>query len=98
MQSLTTVQRQYLKGLAHNRQPVVMIGNHGLTPAVLKEIELALNAHELIKIKASSDELDTRRDWMAEICATTNAASVQQIGKVLVIYRAADKPTIVLPM
>jgi RNA-binding protein len=97
MKTLTTVQRQYLKGLAHTRQPVVMIGNHGLTPAVLKEIELALNAHELIKIKASSDELETRRAWMAEICATTGAASVQQIGKVLVIYRAANKPAIVLP-
>ena len=97
MKTLTTVQRQYLKGLAHIRQPVVMIGNHGLTPAVLKEIELALNAHELIKIKASSDELETRRAWMTEICATTGAASVQQIGKVLVIYRAASKPAIVLP-
>ena len=97
MKTLTTLQRQYLKGLAHNRQPVVMIGNHGLTPAVLKEIELALNAHELIKIKAGSDELETRRAWMAEICASTGAAPVQQIGKVLVIYRAANKPAIALP-
>jgi RNA-binding protein len=97
MKSLTPAQRQYLKGLAHNRQPVVMIGNQGLTAAVLKEIELALNAHELIKIKAASDELETRRAWLEEICAATGAASVQQIGKVLVIYRAAAKPVIVLP-
>jgi RNA-binding protein len=97
MKSLTPAQRQYLKGLAHNRQPVVMIGNQGLTPAVLKEIELALNSHELIKIKAASDELDTRRVWLEEICAATGAASVQQIGKVLVIYRAAAKPVVVLP-
>ena len=98
MKTLTTTQRQFLKGLAHNRQPVVMIGNHGLTPAVLKEIELALNALELIKIKASSDELETRRVWMAEICASTGAASVQQIGKILVIYRKASKPVITLPL
>ena len=97
MKSLTPAQRQYLKGLAHAFQPVVMIGNQGLTAAVLKEIELALNAHEMIKIKAASNALDTRRAWLAEICAATGAASVQQIGKVLVIYRAAAQPVIVLP-
>ena len=97
MKSLTPAQRQYLKGLAHSRQPVVMIGNQGLTAAVLKEIERGLDAHELIKIKAASDEPDTRRAWMEEICAATGAAPVQQIGKVLVIYRAAGKPGIVLP-
>lgn len=97
MKSLTPAQRQLLKGLAHSRQPVVMIGSNGLTPAVLKEIELALVAHELIKVKAASDELDTRRSWLQEICAATGAAPVQQIGKVLVIYRAAEKPRIALP-
>lgn len=97
MKSLTATQRQTLKGLAHRLQPVVMIGCQGLTPAVLKEVERALTAHELIKIKAASDEADTRRAWMAEICAATGAAPVQQIGKILVIYRPADKPSIVLP-
>jgi len=97
MKSLTPAQRQFLKGLAHARQPVVMIGNQGLTAAVLKEIELALNAHELIKIKAASDEADIRRVWLEEICTATGAAQVQQIGKVLVIYRAAAKPVIALP-
>ena len=97
MKSLTPAQRQHLKGLAHSRQPVVMIGNQGLTASVLKEIERSLEAHELIKIKAASDELDTRRAWMEEICTATGAAPVQQIGKVLVIYRTAAKPVIVLP-
>ena len=97
MKSLTPAQRQYLKGLAHSRQPVVMIGNQGLTAAVLKEIERGLDAHELIKIKAASDEPEVRRAWMEEICSATGAAPVQQIGKVLVIYRAAGKPVIVLP-
>lgn len=97
MKTLTTAQRQHLKGLAHSRQPVVMIGNNGLTPAVLKEIELALGAHELIKIKAASNELDVRKAWMEEICTATSAAPVQQIGKILVIYRAAEKAVIVLP-
>jgi RNA-binding protein len=97
MKSLTPAQRQHLRGLAHNRQPVVMIGSNGLTPAVLKEIDLALKAHELIKIKAASDDADTRRFWLEEIAAATGATGVQQIGKVLVVYRAADKPVIVLP-
>ena len=97
MKSLTPAQRQYLRGLAHSRQPVVMIGSNGLTATVIKEIELALNAHELVKIKAASNELDTRRAWMTEICAATRATPVQQIGKVLVIYRASGKPVIALP-
>ncbi len=97
MKSLTPAQRQFLKGLAHSRQPVVMIGNQGLTAAVLKEIERGLDAHELIKIKAASDEPDTRRAWLEEICTSTGATPVQQIGKILVIYRAAGKPVIVLP-
>lgn len=97
MKSLTPAQRQHLKGLAHSRQPVVMIGGQGLTAAVLKEIEHALAAHELIKIKAASGEADTRRAWMEEICTATGAAPVQQIGKMLVVYRPAKKPTIVLP-
>ena len=97
MKPLTPAQRQFLKGLAHSRQPVVMIGNQGLTAAVLKEIERGLDAHELIKIKAASDEPDTRRAWLEEICTTTGAAPVQQIGKILVIYRTAGKPVIVLP-
>lgn len=97
MKSLSTAQRQHLKSLAHTRQPVVMVGNHGLTAAVLKEVDLALQAHELIKIKAASNELETRRSWMAEICAATGASPVQQIGKILVIYRRAAKPVIVLP-
>lgn len=97
MKSLTPAQRQFLKSLAHARQPVVMIGNQGLTAAVLKEVDQALNAHELIKIKAASDEVDTRRAWLEEICAATGAMPVQQIGKVLVVYRAGAKPVISLP-
>jgi RNA-binding protein len=97
MKSLTPAQRQYLKGLAHGLQPVAMIGSNGLTPAVLKEIERGLAAHELIKIKAASDEAATRRAWLEEICSATGAQAVQQIGKVLVVYRAAAKPVIALP-
>ncbi len=97
MKSLTPSQRQHLRGLAHTLQPVVMIGGNGLTAAVQKEIDLALASHELIKIKAANNELEARRAWMAEICAASGATPVQQIGKMLVVYRTASKPVIVLP-
>lgn len=94
---LTSPQRQFLKGLAHRLQPVVMIGSQGLTPAVLKEIEHSLAAHELIKIKTATDDVDTRHAWLDEICTSAKATPVQQIGKILVIYRAAAVPAISLP-
>jgi len=97
MKPLSPAQRQFLRGLAHSLQPVVMIGNQGLTPAVHKEIGRALAAHELIKVKAAAGDADTRRAWLAEICAAADAAPVQQIGKVLVVYRPAAEPVIALP-
>ena len=97
MKPLSSAHRQFLKSLAHRLQPVVMIGNQGLTPAVLKEIEHSLAAHELIKIKAGSEEPETREAWMEEICKTVKAVAVQQIGKIMVIYRPTSPPVIALP-
>lgn len=97
MTTLTPAQRQYLKGLAHPLSPVIIIGEKGLTEAVLKETERALAAHELIKIKAGSDQKETRGQWLEQICVELGASPVQQIGKILVIYRAAEKPAIQLP-
>ena len=74
-----------------------MIGNQGLTPAILKEIEHSLAAHELIKIKAATEEAETRQAWMDEICKAMKAVAVQQIGKIMVIYRPASPPVITLP-
>ena len=97
MKTLTPAQRQHLRSLAHARQPVVMIGNQGLTASVVKEIEQSLKAHELIKVKAGSGDLATRRGWMDEICAATGAVPVQMIGKILVVYRRAEPAVIALP-
>ena len=97
MKPLTSAQRQFLKSLAHRLQPVVMIGNQGLTPAVLKEIEHSLAAHELIKIKAATEEAEARQAWVEEICKAAKAVAVQQIGKIMVIYRPAATPVINLP-
>ena len=86
--TLTTKQIAHLRGMAHSLSPVVMIGNNGLTENVLKEIELNLNAHELIKIQVAGDDRDARKAMYLEICAKSNAIAVHHIGKQLVIYRA----------
>lgn len=90
MKILTPTQRQHLKGLAHGLEPVVLIGNAGLTPAVLKEIDSSLKAHELIKVKAGGAEREDRVAWLEQICQSLQAQPVQHIGKILVIYR--EKP------
>ena len=97
MKPLTSTQRQYLKSLAHRLKPVVMIGSQGLTTAVIKEIDHSLAAHELIKIKTGTDDIDTRNAWVDEICKSAKAMQVQQIGKILVIYRPASLAVITLP-
>ena len=77
-----------LKSRAHHLHPVVMIGDAGLTPQVLREIEVNLRSHELIKIRVLGDSDRTaRRDLISAICEVTAASPVQQIGKMLVIYR-----------
>jgi putative YhbY family RNA-binding protein len=84
---LTSAQRRALRARAHDLNPVVMIGDAGLTTVVLNEIRTNLNSHELIKIRVFSDEHATRDRWLNEICTTLHAAPVQHIGKILLIYR-----------
>jgi RNA-binding protein len=85
MPVLTVAERLALKGRAHQLKPTVMIGNAGLTESVLKEIELTLKLHELIKIRVMAERPE-REAILAEICAKLNAAPVQHIGKILVVY------------
>lgn len=86
MLSLTVAERLALKGRAHQLKPTAMIGNAGLTDSVLKEIEATLKLHELIKIRVMAERAE-REAMLTEICTQLNAASVQHIGKILVIYR-----------
>jgi len=90
-------QISYLRGLAHNLNPVVMISNKGLSESVMKEIHVNLDAHELIKIKVMGDDRALRAQMLADICAQTGAVAVHHIGKQLVIYRQSTKPKIVVP-
>ena len=85
--SLTPAQRKEHRSAAHHLTPVVMIGNDGLTPAVEKEVNLALNAHGLIKVRVFSDNRVSREAIFASLAASLNAAPIQHIGKLLVLWR-----------
>ncbi len=92
MLSLSVSQRRDLKARAHALNPVVIIGNAGLTPAVLDEIERSLKSHDLLKIRVMSDDREAREAMLQEICATLKAGPVQHIGKMLVVYRPLEIP------
>ena len=95
--NLSTKQKQHLKGLAHNLKPVVMMGSNGLTEAVVAEIEIALNHHELIKVKNASEDRDTKQLIVDAIIRETEAEKVQVIGKTLVLFRASEARKIEIP-
>lgn len=97
MLELNPEQRKFLKAQAHTLKPVVMIGNAGLTEAVVLEAERAIKAHELIKVRVLGDDRAAREAWFMDLCKALNAAPVQHIGKLLLIYRPAEKPKIKLP-
>ena len=89
--SLTSQARSALRGAAHSLRPVVLIGDQGLTPAVVKEIDLALNAHELIKVRAGSQERDERGEMLGQICEELGCAPIHHLGKTLILYRPSKK-------
>jgi len=95
--NLNKKQIQYLKGVAHPLKPVVMLGNNGLTEAVIAEIDYSLNHHELIKVKIPTDDRETKGLIVDAICRETNATKVQLIGKTLVIYRQSEEKKIRIP-
>lgn len=88
--TITPTQRKSLKSDAHNLSPVVMVGGDGLTPAVIKEASLAIGHHGLIKIRVFGDDRDTRVAIYEELCDKLDAAPVQHIGKLLVLWRPKD--------
>ncbi len=87
---MNPIEKKKLKAQAHPLKPVVMIGQAGLTPAVVKEINVALDVHELIKIKIRA-ERDERSVIADQICSETQAELIQAIGQIAVIYRKNPK-------
>lgn len=90
---LTPAQRKEQRALAHHLDPVVMIGSDGLTPSIVRETDAALNAHGLIKIRVLGDDRSVREGMLAQLCDTLNAAPIQHIGKLLVIWRPLPEKT-----
>jgi RNA-binding protein len=85
--ALSSKERQHFRSLAHKLNPVVILGNQGLTEAVQKEIEHALEAHELIKIRINAATREDRESIMHAICAKQAAEPIQMVGHVGTIYR-----------
>ena len=84
---LTPAQRKVHRADAHHLEPVVMIGNDGLTPAVVKETDAALNAHGLIKVRVLGDDRTSREAIFQNLADQLSAAPIQHIGKLLVLWR-----------
>ena len=90
---MTPAQRKEKRADAHHLDPVVLIGGDGLTPAVVKETDAALNAHGLIKVRVFSDERETRDTIFTTLSDQLNAAPIQHIGKLLVLWRPIPEKT-----
>ncbi|MFZ1643814.1 MAG: YhbY family RNA-binding protein [Candidatus Contendobacter sp.] len=98
MFALTNPQKRHLKTLAHPRKPVVIVGDSGVTPAVMHEILLALDHHELIKIRVNAEDRGAREAMIAEICVTTDATLIQRVGHIATLFRRnPEAPRIKLP-
>lgn len=87
MNPLSPTEVRALRAAAHHLNPTVAIAGNGLTPNVLKEIDLSLKSHELIKVKLHGIERDDRAALLEQICAELDCAPVQQIGNILILWR-----------
>ncbi len=95
---LSNAQKRYLRGLAHDLKAIIQVGAKGVTPALLAELGLALEQHELVKVKVAAEDRETRDAWIEALAAETDAALVGRIGHTAVLYRrSADKPLVILP-
>ena len=95
---LSEAKRKYLRRLGHDRSPVVLIGNAGLGPNLIAEMDRALVDHELVKVRARVGDRDLRDQILVELATATRSEIVQRIGHVALYYRSnPEKPKILLP-
>lgn len=97
MTKLSNAQIRHLKGLAHDLNPVVMIGDKGLTDTVLEEIRIALESHELVKINIRADDRESKAAMIEKIVTKTQSAKVQAIGNKLVLFKRSKEAKIAIP-
>ncbi len=85
--ALTNPQRKFLRGIAQQMRPVVMVGQHGLTESVLEELEIAVDHHELVKVKIAGADREARRAMIERMCEYTGAELVHSIGHTATLFR-----------
>lgn len=96
--ALSNPQKRYLRGLAHDLKPVIMVGAKGVSDSVVAEAGLAIERHELIKVRVAAGDRELRDQWISDLCERADAALVARIGNIAVLYRRSqDNPLIVLP-
>ena len=88
---LSAAEKKHFRGIGHHLNPVVMVGGNGMSPAVLAELERALEEHELIKVKVAADNREGRRAVIDTLPGVCGCEIVQTIGNIALIYRAAKK-------
>ena len=91
MAALSIQERKRLRQIGHALNPVVMLGDKGLTDTVVEELNRALNDHELIKVKIAGEDREARAATIAEIATASSAEVVQTIGKIALLYKKAAK-------
>ncbi len=91
MAALSIQERKRLRQIGHALNPVVMLGDKGLTESVVEELNRALNDHELIKVKVTGEDREARATTITEIANITGAEVVQTIGKIALLYKKAAK-------
>lgn len=95
---LSNSQRRYLRGLAHDLKPVILVGAKGITDALVQECSLALDHHELVKVRIPAEDREDFAAQAAQLGEATKAETVQTIGRTVVFFRRnAEKPVIALP-
>lgn len=96
--SLTKPQIKHLVTLAHHLKPVILVGQHGVTDALLNELDIALEHHELVKIRIAGEDRESRNETIRQLCEKSAAEKIQSIGKTLTLFRRnTKKPKIELP-
>jgi RNA-binding protein len=95
---LSDAQRKHLRRLGHDRDPIVLVGQGGISPNLVSELDRALHDHELVKVRARVGDRDQRDEILDELARATGAELVQRIGHVALYYRPRqDRPGILLP-
>ncbi|MCW8934334.1 MAG: ribosome assembly RNA-binding protein YhbY [Gammaproteobacteria bacterium] len=96
--ALSKHQIKHLVSLTHNLKPVIMVGQNGVTENILKELDIALDFHELVKIKIAGEDRESRAEMIKQLSSAESVEIVQKIGKTLTLYRKnKKKPKIELP-